>query len=331
MSNSTLTPQAVLQDQGNVLGPCIAGLFLQGLVTGLVIAHFSRWFSSPERNDSVAFSVLVIFVTIAGFFQTGLSFASTWSKSVQHFGQPVTQIWVDYFHAPPTQMIAIPVQALMIRRCYYAVGKNPYIIAPLVLLLLTSAALSIWVTVNVLRFQITSSTKDYSQFPESFGVSYPYMTFLIVPSILDVSLTCILLYYLSRTMKQVYTARIHRRLSRLMGVVWQSAIPPTVCTIVLCIVYVQSITARQVASYTQEKQQPWYAAIRGLVGKLYLISLFYTINDSDVPALPGEHLPTFVPTLTVPIEVHDTISLETRVSGAVSCHDTIQPPYLQCP
>jgi len=66
MSNSTVTPQGVLQDQGIVLGSCIAGLFLQGLETGLVIAQFCQWFSSPERNDSVAFSALVIFVTMVG-------------------------------------------------------------------------------------------------------------------------------------------------------------------------------------------------------------------------------------------------------------------------
>jgi hypothetical protein len=66
MSNSTLTPQGVLQDQGSLLGPCIASLFLQGLGTGLVMAQFFQWFSSPERNNGVAFSALVIFVTMVG-------------------------------------------------------------------------------------------------------------------------------------------------------------------------------------------------------------------------------------------------------------------------
>lgn len=66
MSNSSATPQGFLQDQGIMLGPCITGLFLQGLETGLVIAEFSRWFSSSERNDSVAFSALVIFGTAVG-------------------------------------------------------------------------------------------------------------------------------------------------------------------------------------------------------------------------------------------------------------------------
>jgi uncharacterized transporter YbjL len=67
MSNSTLPlPQNILQGQVDVLGPGIAGLFIQGLLTGLVLAQFCRWFSTPERNDSAAFSALVVFVTAVG-------------------------------------------------------------------------------------------------------------------------------------------------------------------------------------------------------------------------------------------------------------------------
>ena len=66
MSNSTFPPPDYLQSEVDVLGPGIAGLFVQGLETGLVIAQFCRWFSSPVRNDSTAFSTLVVFVTVAG-------------------------------------------------------------------------------------------------------------------------------------------------------------------------------------------------------------------------------------------------------------------------
>jgi len=66
MSNSTFLPPDHLQSEVDVLGPGIAGLFVQGLETGLVITQFSRWFSSPVRNDSMAFSTLVVFVTVVG-------------------------------------------------------------------------------------------------------------------------------------------------------------------------------------------------------------------------------------------------------------------------
>jgi hypothetical protein len=67
MSNSTSPlPEGILQSQTDVLGPGIAGLLIQGLLAGLVLAQFGRWFSAPERNDSAAFSALVVFVTMAG-------------------------------------------------------------------------------------------------------------------------------------------------------------------------------------------------------------------------------------------------------------------------
>ena len=68
MSNFTIPPPDHMQSQVDVLGPGIAGLFVQGLETGLVIAQFSRWFSTPVRNDSVAFSILVLFVTVVGLW-----------------------------------------------------------------------------------------------------------------------------------------------------------------------------------------------------------------------------------------------------------------------
>jgi uncharacterized transporter YbjL len=67
MSNSTLPiPEGILQSQVDVLGPGIAGLFIQGLLTGLVLAQFFRWLSAPERNENPAFSALVVFVTMVG-------------------------------------------------------------------------------------------------------------------------------------------------------------------------------------------------------------------------------------------------------------------------
>jgi hypothetical protein len=70
MSNSTFptpTPQVgMTQSQTDVLGPGIAGLLIQGVLSGLVLGQFCRWFSAAERNDSTAFSLLVVFVTGVG-------------------------------------------------------------------------------------------------------------------------------------------------------------------------------------------------------------------------------------------------------------------------
>lgn len=77
MSNSTSTPQGLFQSQADVIGPGIAGLFFQGLETGLVLAQFSRWFSSPERNDGAALSTLVVIVTVVGLWVLHHNFTPT--------------------------------------------------------------------------------------------------------------------------------------------------------------------------------------------------------------------------------------------------------------
>jgi hypothetical protein len=53
------------QSISEVLAPGIIGLFVQGLVTGLIITQLSRWLYL-ERTDSVAVNVLVVFVTTIG-------------------------------------------------------------------------------------------------------------------------------------------------------------------------------------------------------------------------------------------------------------------------
>jgi len=203
------------------------------------------------------------------------------------------------------------VQTLLLRRCYHIVGKNMYIIAPLVLLLITSIIITIWSIIQVLHFVVTLSPTAYLHEPEVVGISYPYLMSLILPSILDITLTCILLRYLMRTMKQVYAAHLRRKVSHLMTVVWQSAIPPTLCTIFLCVLYAQFAAA------SPKKQDFWYSTIQGLIGKLYVLSLFYMINDYG----PSDELCTsFVPTLTIPNESNDMYSLDIRHGAPIACN-----------
>ncbi len=55
-----------MQSQIDVLGPGIAGLFIEGVLTGLVLGQFCRWFSAVERKDSAPFSMLVLILTGVG-------------------------------------------------------------------------------------------------------------------------------------------------------------------------------------------------------------------------------------------------------------------------
>lgn len=93
----------------------------------------------------------------------------------------------------------------------------------------------------------------------------------------------------------------------------------------------------------QKKLEFWYPTIQGLVGKLYVLSLFYIVYDflfanlrndanshvesSNDDAPPQEPTSAFVPTLTVPFEAYDTFSLDTRVDGGLTaCSQYTVPP-----
>jgi hypothetical protein len=63
-----LPPPPGSQSQACVLGPGIAGLFIQGIESGLVFAQFSQWFFRAERIESSILTTIVIFVTVLGLY-----------------------------------------------------------------------------------------------------------------------------------------------------------------------------------------------------------------------------------------------------------------------
>ncbi|KAI9435743.1 hypothetical protein H4582DRAFT_619940 [Lactarius indigo] len=303
-------PPGFTQTHASVLGPGIAGLFIQGIETGLVIAQFSRWFCARDRSESPLLSTIVIFVTIVGLAQSGISFASAWAKYVQEFGDFPCPDWGDYIHTIPNLVISVPIQALMIRRCYYLVGKNMFIITPLVLLLAASIVMSLWAIVLIVHFLTVVPAKNPLPSLQVLGVSWPYLMSVILPSVLDLILTGILLYYLTRTMKRVYAAHIRKRISRFADIIWQSAVPPTVCAVCTSVFYIQCTTARQ------KRLQFWLTVTHAMIGKLYVLSLFYMLNAKQ-PAQPDERPTTFMSTLTVPAEGMYTFTRSAR--GGDSC------------
>ncbi|KAI9435745.1 hypothetical protein H4582DRAFT_2079345 [Lactarius indigo] len=267
MSSSDL-PTQFLQSQTSALGAGIVGLFIQGIEAGLVFAQFSQWFYGSDRSEGSLSSAVIVFVTVVGLVQSGLSFASAWSQYVQNSGVLLFPKWPDYLQSIPTLVISVPIQALMIRRCYYLVSKNMFIVTPLVLLLVASTIFSLWSTISIIRFVISIDVKDPGPLLEKMNTSWLYLISILLPSgnarhhsywhlyvaraSGDIVSVCLssnspsqVLRYLTQTMKRVYATRIRKRISRLTNIVWQTALPPTLCTTFLCVIYVRFSTAHQ--------------------------------------------------------------------------------------
>ncbi|KAH9175766.1 hypothetical protein EDB89DRAFT_2227239 [Lactarius sanguifluus] len=293
-------PPGFAQSQASVLGSGIVGLFIQGIESGLVIAQFSQWFAALDRSDSSVLSTVIIFVTVVGLAQSGIVFASAWSKYVQQFGIFPCGDWGDSVQLVPTLAISVPVQALMIRRCYYLVNKNMFIITSLVILLVASVVVSLWSTVLAFRYVSLLTSGD----PAPLSETFLDLMSVLLPSVLDLTLTGILLYYLTRTVKRVYAVHKRRRIFRLANIVWQSALPPTLCTICLSALYLRFVVAPEDVSLF------WIPVIQAMIGKLYVISLFYMINAQS-PKPTGQPT-TVISTLTVPMEVMCARTLDAR-------------------
>ncbi|KAF8266018.1 hypothetical protein EI94DRAFT_241219 [Lactarius quietus] len=305
-----------IQSKALVLGPGIAGLFIQGIETGLVLAQFFRWFSARDGKGGYCVPIIVIFVTVVGLVQSGIYFASAWTRYVQQFGIWPTQTspsWAESFHPIPTLVISVPVQALMIRRCYNLSGKSMFIITPLVSLLVASIVTSLWSIVLLIKFLTAVSVMEHLQVHPSQKIKSPthwtYAMSVLLPSVLDVVLTSIVLYHLNGTKKQVYTAHIRKQISSLVNIAWQSALPPTVCAICLSVLYIQYC----ITGY-ESKSQFWQTVIQAMIGKLYVLSLFYMINAIP-PQQPNEPSTRFITTLTEQIEAVNTQMWDARVEG----------------
>ncbi|KAH8988360.1 hypothetical protein EDB92DRAFT_1948037 [Lactarius akahatsu] len=292
--SSSVPPTQLPQYPTSVLGSAIASLFIQGIGAGLVFAQFSQWFYGSGRRESLLLSAVIVFVTVVGLAQSGLCFASVWSKYVQQFGVFPLPDWEDIVQPIPTLVISVPVQALMIRRCYYLVGKNMFIITPLMLLLVTSIVMSLWTIVSIIEFVNVIKTTGFLP-TLTVQRSWPFLMSVLLPSVLDVALTIIctsstppvtlasriylsrqVLHYLTRSMKQVYAAHTRKRISRLVNIIWRSALPPTLCAICIAVLFIQYTTA------PLSESPSWLPVIQAMIGKLYILSLLYMVCVASI-------------------------------------------------
>ncbi|KAH9976621.1 hypothetical protein BGW80DRAFT_1289437 [Lactifluus volemus] len=282
--------------QGNVLAPGVIGLLVQGIETGLVFCKLSMWCSLPEHTESLYVSAMTGFVTILGFVQTGIFFASAWRIYVKDFGQPVVLDWTSSPHILLNMLIATPIQSWLIWHSYNILKKKLYIVIPLLALLLASIIISIVATVEIL---LTCSGKGRIHTKAILVLTG------IFPSVLDIAISVILFCYLAQAKKRVYTEQMRQYIARMTTIVWQSAIPPTLFTIGVAITLFVS------QRFQPAKSEVWCPTLQAMVGKLYILSLFYNLNSRGLPV--KERGSKYISTLTVPtLDVTTTINCNTR-------------------
>ncbi|KAN0120461.1 hypothetical protein V8E52_004288 [Russula decolorans] len=254
------------QSISNVLGPGIISLFVQGLETGLVLSQFFQWISL-ERKEGITITVLVLFVTTIGFLETAICFASAWRIYVRHFGQVLSPRWTDSVHAMLSTLTAAPIQAYFIYRCYH-IMKKAYVIIPLVATLVSTIVAAGWITAWI--FRMNSAARIAAHIAPNQMVYYPFVVFLTLPAVLH-SLIKFLRRIHAEHLRRPDGKPIAQRLMRYIVVTWQAVIPPCLCAVALLILYLTFTHAHP------GKPQTWYPAMQAMLGKLYVLSLYYTL------------------------------------------------------
>ncbi|KAI1785646.1 hypothetical protein LXA43DRAFT_953550 [Ganoderma leucocontextum] len=302
-----LSLEGVEAHPGLYIGPALVSLTLESIETGILINQSLTFWERAERELAVVRAV-VSFVTSIAFLQTCFSFYTSWRTFVENFGNwysSVDFVWADkiqsilasafrsrhtieysYVHVQTVSMAA-PVQAFLIWRCWSLVNRNRYVLVPLLLLLLTSIIAGITVTVETFQTHfgivrvnegplpkipinitctLSSRTSCRSHWRTNSG-DVPVVLSLSSGALLDVLVTGILLTFLARSKQHVTSSRFRRILRRLTVLIWEAALPPCVCAILTVVTYL-----------TVVNENYWDLTFQAILGKLYVISLFVTLN-----------------------------------------------------
>ncbi|KDQ52040.1 hypothetical protein JAAARDRAFT_73318 [Jaapia argillacea MUCL 33604] len=286
---------------GLFVGPFVVSMIAQSFQLGFLVDH-SITFWSRAKNEKPIIKIMVAFVSLIAVFQTSLSFYSVWRMCVVHHADWWTMLsmpWSDKLTNMITIWMACPVQAYLIWRCWMLTNKSLFTLLPLSGLLLGYIAISIDFTDTIFHYDYAIPPPPPGESPmANFSVPIipSYVMSLMFPAILDVCVTTILLIFLLRAQSSIYTREFRRVVRRLIIISWEAALPPCACALVTVVLYMLE------CQYSY-----WSFFAQGVLGKLYVVSLFVTLNgrarlrpteqdgfivpDQGLQPVPGAHLP----------------------------------------
>ncbi|KLO13103.1 hypothetical protein SCHPADRAFT_940674 [Schizopora paradoxa] len=288
MSIANFTPGYVMKHPNDFLGPVVASAIIQGIELGIIVNQALQFFSriAMGKKETRYVKITAVATIVIMMFQTSLAFENLYRVTVKHFGDWVAVINVNWvFKIDPLLMglMAAPVQAFFIRRCWLVMGKKWYILAPLSFLLLANIVSLVTVTVYVFTLTqakiILNPPKHLPYYCANIKEPHAVILFYVFSVSLDLSVTGIMLWYIIQARSIAISRRTTEILSRLTFTLWEAVIPPSVCAIIGMAVFL-----------TRGNHDFWEIFVQGCVGKLYVISLFTVLNGR--PTTLGAELPT---------------------------------------
>ncbi|KAI0034573.1 hypothetical protein K488DRAFT_83869 [Vararia minispora EC-137] len=249
---------AFLERRTDILGPAVISTFVQGVQMGLITSLFTRFWSRVDREPGWV-KAIVLFVTAAGFFQTGAAFWTWWEVHVEKFPDIPVMLQMTWSQRGMFAIIlcmSAPVQAFLVWRCW---------VVPLSLIILGCAVSSLYSAVLMIS---SKWAPVVSLRGPLIPIEPSYVVALVLPAALDMIVTAILLTFLIQHYFSIPSKRTRLVLSQLMLVAWEAAVPPSFCAIASVVMLIIDPSAPS-----------WANMLQSILGKLYVMSLLFTLNS----------------------------------------------------
>ncbi|KAJ7759140.1 hypothetical protein B0H16DRAFT_1720555 [Mycena metata] len=254
--------KAFVANRANSLGAWVIAGFLDAILMGIVMCQVGAFFQLSRRSQEGFgrhYHWLVALVTFLSLVKTGQSIAIVWVQNVSDFMNPdvartlVATAWWQVTAPLLTAIIGFVVQSFFALR-FYMLARNIFMILPI--------ACSMLLGFGGACLQLNSIIVGNAKAKVMW-----LLVHLICSFMTDFMITVGTIYAL-RTRTSSGLASTISLISRLMRLVFESAIPSTLVAAVDLIMS-QTLDANHLL---------WHLLLNYALAKLYAISLLYTLN-----------------------------------------------------
>ncbi|KZV65321.1 hypothetical protein PENSPDRAFT_756578 [Peniophora sp. CONT] len=287
-------------------GPLLIDNFISAVQTTIIVVQVAIFCQHAERYSRCV-KCIVAFITLVSLIQTAGLFRVVW-LTIAQAKDTRSQAFGGLSAFPLFQaLLATPVQGVYTWRCYLILNRRPWLPLFLTGANIASAALYVYCTHAYSSGLWSQPLAGIKQRPHAI-----YLTALSLTIFIDVVLSVLITGFLFRSLRNIYAARYRRIVYRMLVLVWECFLPPTICSIATLVSY-------GIFAYSGPSKN-WDVPIQGALGKLYAMSLLVSLNVNISYDVQGSM------TASVP-QVDTTIALDYFPNSdvAVSQH-TSDPP-----
>ncbi|KAJ6581675.1 hypothetical protein B0H19DRAFT_1251856 [Mycena capillaripes] len=254
--------KAFVDNRTTSLGAWVIAGYLDAILMGVVFCQFVTFFKSQGSQEGLGrhYRWLVVIVVFLSILKTGQSVAIVWVQNVEDYLNPdvarllVAKAWWQVSTPLMTGIMGVIVQSFFALR-FYLLARNIWFILPIACTMLLGFA--------GVCLQLNSILIGDAKAKVMWLLVHLICAFLT--DFFNTVGTC----YALRSRNSSGLASTTSLINRLLRLVFESAIPPTIVAAV-DLVMTQTLDANHLL---------WHLVLNFALSKLYAISLLYTLNS----------------------------------------------------